>query len=239
MVLPQRKDHMNSTLSLRNAKIPINDFALSVLPLRKTHSSHRGKSSAKTKSAVSKEGKAIIDEMEKSLIAVGTSQDRGAFQSLFDYFAPRVKSYLQARGASPDQAEEAVQEALLNVWRKAHQYDPEKASASTWIFAIARNARIDLVRKSIRPELDPNDPALVPDSPKAAIETVSAAQDAVRIRCRVAALPSEQQEVLKLAFFEDIPHSEIAKKLGIPLGTVKSRIRLAVQRIRSEIGEDE
>ena len=139
----------------------------------------------------------------------------------------------------PVTEEEAVQEAMLNVWRKAHQFDPSKASASTWIFAIARNTRIDLIRKTIRPELDPNDPALVPDAPKSAFETVSAAKDAERIRAKVAALPTEQKEVLHLAFFEDTPHSEIARKLDIPLGTVKSRIRLAVQRIRSEIGEDE
>ena len=229
---------MNNLLSLQDTTSLRNKFAVSVLPLRKSQSRQSDKLGIGSKSAAPKKGK-VFDEMEKSLVAVGDSQDRSAFQSLFDHFAPRVKSYLQARGASPDQAEEAVQEAMLNVWRKAHQYDPKKASASTWIFAIARNARIDLVRKTIRPELDPNDPALVPDAPKAAIETVSAAQEAIRIRGRVAALPPEQQEVLKLAFFEDIPHAEIAKKLGIPLGTVKSRIRLAVQRIRSEIGEEE
>ena len=188
-------------------------------------------------SAFSKGEQAITDNMEDLLAAVASTQDRDAFHSLFDYFAPRVKSFLLGKGTSPELAEEAVQEAMLNVWRKAHQFDPAKASASTWIFAIARNTRIDLLRKTIRPELDPKDPALVPDEPKQAFETVSAARDAERIRARVAALPTEQQEVLRLAFFEDIPHSEIAHRLDIPLGTVKSRIRLAVQRIRSEIGE--
>ena len=187
---------------------------------------------------ISKGEQVITDNMEDLLAAVASSQDRGAFHSLFDYFAPRVKSFLLGKGTSPELAEEAVQEAMLNVWRKAHQFDPSKASASTWIFAIARNTRIDLLRKTIRPELEPNDPALVPDEPKQAFETVSAAKDAERIRARVVALPAEQQEVLRLAFFEDIPHSEIAHRLNIPLGTVKSRIRLAVQRIRSEIGED-
>ena len=197
-----------------------------------------GKAIIKPVSAFSKEDSAIADNMEDLLAAVASTQDRDAFHSLFDYFAPRVKSFLLGKGTNPELAEEAVQEAMLNVWRKAHQFDPAKASASTWIFAIARNTRVDLLRKTIRPELDPNDPALVPDEPKQAFETVSAAKDAERIRTRVAALPTEQQEVLRLAFFEDIPHSEIAQKLDIPLGTVKSRIRLAVQRIRSEIGED-
>ena len=134
-------------------------------------------------------------------------------------------------------AEEAVQEAMLNVWRKASQFDPRKASASTWIFAIARNTQIDLLRKANRPAPDANDPAPVPDPPKSAFETVSAAEAAGRIRECVDMLPSDQQDVLRLAFFEELPHGAIAQKLNIPLGTVKSRIRLALQRIRSEIGD--
>lgn len=184
-------------------------------------------------------GNSTIENMDDLLVAVATSQDRNAYQRLFAYFAPRVKSFLQGKGTSPEIAEEAVQEAMLNVWRRASQFDPEKASASTWIFAIARNTRIDLLRKANRPALDPNDPALVPDPPKSASETVSEAQNAKRIREQVAALPAEQQEVLRLAFFEELPHAEVARKLDIPLGTVKSRIRLALGRIRSEIGEEE
>jgi len=180
-----------------------------------------------------------IDSMDDLLMAVAASQDRQAYQCLYEHFAPRIKSFLLGKGTSTEVAEEAVQEAMLNVWRKAGHFDPSKAAASTWIFAIARNARVDLLRKANRPALDPNDPALVPDRPAAAFETVSAAQEANRIRERVAALPAEQQEVLRLAFFEDLPHTEVAQRLGIPLGTVKSRIRLAVQRIRSGLGESE
>ena len=116
--------------------------------------------------------------------------------------------------------------------QKAAQFDPQKASASTWIFAIARNTRIDLLRKSNRPALDPNDPALVPDPPKAAFDTVAVAEETGRIREHVAGLPIEQREVLRLAF-EELPHAEVARRLDIPLGTVKSRIRLALRRIRS------
>ena len=180
-----------------------------------------------------------IDNMDELLITVATSQDREAYQILFEHFAPRVKSFLQSKGTSPEIAEDAVQEAMLNVWRKASHFDPSKASAFTWIFAIARNARIDLLRKVNRPVLDLNDPTLVPDPPAAVSETVSAAQEAGWIRARVATLPVEQQEVLHLAFFEDLVHTEIAQRLSIPLGTVKSRIRLAVQRIRSDFGESE
>gem|GEM_PF-78319 len=180
-----------------------------------------------------------IDSMDDRLIAVATSRDREAYRALYEHFAPRVKSFLLGKGSSPEVAEEAVQEAMLNVWRKAAYFDPSKAAASTWIFAIARNTRIDLLRKENRPALDPNDPALVPDFPAPAFETVSAAQEANQIRERVAALPAEQQDVLRLAFFEDLAHSEVAERLGIPLGTVKSRIRLAVRRIRNEIGDSE
>ena len=177
--------------------------------------------------------------MDDLLIAVATSRDRNAYNALFEHFAPRVKSFLLGKGGSPEVAEEAVQEAMLNVWRRAGTFDPAKASASTWIFTIARNARIDLQRKTIRPAIDPDDPALVPDPPVAALEIVSARQDAKRIREQIAVLPAEQQEVLRLAFFEDLAHAEVAKRLDIPLGTVKSRIRLAVGRIRSQIGEHE
>lgn len=183
-------------------------------------------------------GNNTIDNMDALLVEVAATQDRDAYQTLFAHFAPRVKSFLQGKGTSPEMAEEAVQEVLLNVWRKAGQFDPSKASASTWIFAIARNTRIDLLRKANHPTIDPNDPALVPDPPKSVTETVSAAQDAERIRARVAALPAEQQEVLRLAFFEELTHAEVAERLDIPLGTVKSRIRLAFGRMRSEMGED-
>ena len=101
--------------------------------------------------AVRKRRSSAIDNMDDLLVAVGATQDRQAFQTLFEYFAPRMKSFLQSKGTSPELSEEAVQEALLNVWRKAAQFDPQKASASTWIFAIARNTRIDLLRKSNRP----------------------------------------------------------------------------------------
>ena len=188
--------------------------------------------------AVGKIGSSPIDNMDDLLVAVGLTQDRQAFQMLFEYFAPRMKSFLQSKGTSSELAEEAVQEAMLNVWRKAAQFNPQKASASTWIFAIARNTRIDLLRKSNRPALDPNDPALVPDPPKAAFDTVAVAEETVRIREQVAVLPIEQQEVLRLAFFEELPHAEVARRLDIPLGTVKSRIRLALRRIRSGIGDN-
>ena len=177
------------------------------------------------------------DEQSRWIVAVAESRDRKAFKQLFDYFAPRIKGFCQNNGSTADRADEVVQEAFVNVWRKAGLFDPRKASAGAWIFAIARNSRIDLIRKENRPEADTTDPFFdqkEPESPLSVLETVRKSKT---VRSFVKDLPAEQQQVLKLAFFEEMAHSEIAEKLGIPLGTVKSRIRLAFKRIRSELGE--
>ena len=166
-------------------------------------------------------------------------QDRAAFAALFAHFAPRVKSYMLRLGSDPMQAEELAQEALATVWRKADRYDPARAAASTWIFTVARNLRIDAFRRRNHPEPDPNDPALVPDPPASADMVVSHKQDATRIRKALAELSDDQREVLQLSFFDDQTHIQISQTLGIPLGTVKSRIRLAFGRIRNLLEDEE
>ena len=179
------------------------------------------------------------DWMKYLLLAVARDRQREAFKALFEHFAPRLKAFIQRQGTDPEMAEEVVQETMVSVWRKAEQFDPAKASVSTWIFTIARNARIDLLRKANRPEPDMNDPALAPDPGPEVQEVISREQGAARLKVAVAGLPAEQQEVLRLAFFQEKAHSKVAEELGIPLGTVKSRIRLAFKRIRSELGESE
>ena len=188
-------------------------------------------------SKISTGGDATGGAMNGLLIAVASTQDKAAFQTLFEFFAPRIKGFLYRQGTAPDMAEEVVQETMVNVWRKARQFDPARASASTWIFTIARNLRIDLLRKENRPTPDINDPALVPDPEPAPHDAMSQEQEAARLRTAVASLPREQQEVLHLAFFQEKAHPLVAEELGIPLGTVKSRIRLAFRRIRSELGD--
>ena len=175
--------------------------------------------------------------MEQLLVAVAENQDRAAFRTLFEYFAPRVKAFMGRQGADPGMVEEIIQETMVNVWRKADQFDPAKASAATWIFTIARNLRVDLVRKANRPAPDANDPALVPDPEPFGHEVISLKREASQLNNAVAALPPEQLAVLKLAFYEEKAHAQVAEELGIPLGTVKSRIRLAFNRIRSDLGE--
>jgi RNA polymerase sigma-70 factor (ECF subfamily) len=172
------------------------------------------------------------------IVSVATKQDRAAFQEIFTFFAPRLRSFMHRQGTNQNIVEEIVQETMVSVWRKARQFDPAKASVSTWIFTIARNQRIDQLRKENRPAPDMNDPALVPDAEPQPHDVVSRDQDANRLRAAVANLPPEQQQVLHLAFFKEMAHPEVAEELGIPLGTVKSRIRLALQRIRTQVGEE-
>ena len=169
--------------------------------------------------------------------AIAANRDRQAFIRLFEHFAPRVKSYLMRLGAQAAEADELAQEALLAVWQKAATFDRQQSSVSTWLFTIARNKRIDAIRRTRRPELDPEDPALVPAAPEQADEILQAAQSATRLRAAIAELPGDQRELLVLAFFQEKSHSDIAAETGLPLGTVKSRIRLAMQRLRNVIEE--
>ena len=123
----------------------------------------------------------------------------------------------------------------MKVWRKASLFDPSKASASTWVYTIARNVRIDRLRKESRPEPDPNDPCYVPDDPETGEQAVSRKQDRERISKAMAVLPPEQMKIIRMSFFDEKSHGEIAEELDIPLGTVKSRLRLAFGKIRAEL----
>jgi RNA polymerase sigma factor (sigma-70 family) len=171
------------------------------------------------------------------LLRVARDQDRAAFGALFGHFGPRVKSYLMKLGTDPGTAEDLMQEVMLAVWRRATTYDPQQAGVATWIFTIARNKRIDALRRGPRPDFDPTDPALVPEAPAAPDHEASAAQWEIAIAEAVAAMPREQAEIIRLAYFEDISHSDISEKLGLPLGTVKSRLRLAMARLRTKFAD--
>jgi len=175
--------------------------------------------------------------MTALLSALKASPDEAIFGELFRYYGPRLKSYMRKLGAGEDLAEELAQEAMASVWRKAHLFDASKAGAGTWIFSIARNLRIDAFRRQRRPEVGFDDPALVPDEPSTPDMMLDQNRQAIAVRLALAALPQEQAQIVHLSFFEDKPHAEIAVELGIPLGTVKSRMRLAFQRFRKALGE--
>lgn len=168
--------------------------------------------------------------------AIATLRDREAFAALFLHFAPRVKSYLMRLGAAAPMAEELAQETLLTVWRKADLFDPARAGASTWIFTIARNLRLDAARSERRRGGLDDDPMAPPAEPLPDT-LVSVGQRDNRIRDALENLPPEQAEVVRHAFFGDKPHSEISTELGLPLGTVKSRLRLAMARLRQALGD--
>ena len=166
------------------------------------------------------------------LVEAVAARDRSAFASLFNFYAPRVKAYLMRLNASDSLAEELTQEVMLTVWRKAAQFDRSQASASTWIFRIARNRRIDAARRAAKPALDEADPSLHPTSFEAPDEAAHAGARDARVRAALADLPEEQVTLLRLAFFDGLSHRDIAQRIGAPLGTVKSRLRLAYDKLR-------
>ena len=172
------------------------------------------------------------DKFVELLTRIATTKDRAAFASLFDHFAPRVKSFMMRKGSNPEQAEDLVQETLIAVWSKAAMFSTEKGSVSTWIFTIARNLRIDKLRREraqLYTDLEDFD---APDLSTGAEEALGRSQEDNHVVQALAQIPMEQRDLLILSFVEDVPQSEIAMRLGIPLGTVKSRMRLGYQRLR-------
>ncbi|MBB4265835.1 sigma-70 family RNA polymerase sigma factor [Roseospira visakhapatnamensis] len=183
--------------------------------------------------SVAVEGEALAD----LVLAIAQRRDQSAFVALFEHFAPRVKGFLMRQGAADTEAEDLVQDVMLTVWRKASQFDPAKAAVSTWIFTIARNRRIDVLRRERRPEPDADDPLLAGEPEPSAEAHLSGAQVQARMREAIATLPADQAQVVTLSFYEDMAHSEIAERLGIPLGTVKSRLRLAFRKVKAQVGD--
>ncbi len=188
--------------------------------------------------ATAETGAAATDDTDlaRCLRAVAEHGDREAFLILYDHFAPRVTAYMQRGGASPAQAEDLAQDTLLAVWRKAALFDPRKAGAATWVFTIARNLRIDRLRRERRPTVDIDEATLVDPAGDAETE-IGAARAAARLRRAVDDLPPDQAAVVRMSFFEDLPHPAIAERLGIPLGTVKSRLRLAFKKVRDALDD--
>lgn len=174
-----------------------------------------------------------------ALVARVAQGDRAAFAALYAHYGPRLKTYMRKLGADSVAAEDLAQEAMATVWNKARLFDPAKANANTWIFTIARNRRIDLIRRERRPEIDPEDPILKDGDPESPEGALISRRDAAAIRAALAGMPAEQAEVIRLSFFEDRPHGAIAAQLGVPLGTVKGRLRLALRRFRKVLGETE
>ena len=172
----------------------------------------------------------------EALIArIAEVRDRQAYALLFSRFAPKLKGFAMGQGMTAAEAEDLAQDALLNVWRKAHLFDAGKATAVTWIYSIARNLRIDAARKAKRTRDLPED-LWQGDIEKPADDALVLAQSAASLKDMLASLPEDQMTILRLSYYEDLSHGDIAKALSIPLGTVKSRLRLAMTRLRGAFG---
>ena len=169
---------------------------------------------------------------------VAEDRDRAAFAKLFDHFAPRLNAYLMRLGTSNGMAEEIAQDTMIVLWNKAELFDATKASVSTWLFRVARNRRIDLMRRDKSDRIDPNDPIFHPSPHEAADDEMDSVSRDERVREAMKSLRPEQLELINQAFFKNLSHSEIAELSGLPLGTVKSRIRLAFKKLRDALEAD-
>ncbi len=176
------------------------------------------------------------DQVARQLILnIAKNLDKQAFATLFDLQAPRLKSFMMRRGASPEQAEDLVQEAMISVWTKAGLYNPDKGSVLTWVFTIAKNLRIDRIRKDASMPLAELIDYDAPSDEPGHDEMLMRRQESQQVARALTEIPPEQKQVLMLSFVEDMPQMEIARRLGLPLGTVKSRMRLAYMRLRKTL----
>ena len=170
-----------------------------------------------------------IDEM----LRVRDSRDKAAFSALFSHFAPRIKGYLIKSGADATTAEECAQDVMTTLWRKADQFDPTRASVTTWIFTIARNRRIDMLRRDRRP--DPEDLPWGPAPEPEQSHVLELQQESARLVEAVSNLPQNQRKLIEQAYFGEMTQAEIVEITGLPLGTIKSRLRLALDRLRHSL----
>ncbi len=176
-----------------------------------------------------------ISSLTTYMLAVRDDRDRTAFALLFDHFAPRLKGFIMRSGTGGGQAEEIVQEVMLTIWRKAEQFDPERAQVSAWVYQIARNRQIDVIRKENRPlpeELG-EDPGSEPD----ASQILAVEQEAGQLKDALLKLKPDQRDMIEKAYLGELTHQEISSQTGLPLGTIKSRIRLGLEKLRYELKE--
>ena len=180
-----------------------------------------------------------LSEWDQLLIRVGNNRDRSAFKALYEHFTPRLKSFLLRIGSDESTAEEVCQESMIMVWRKAETFNPESAGASTWIYTIARNKRIDKLRKDSRPMPDLNDPSFYKKPIDKSDDILQRVEEEKKIKKALKNLPPEQAKLIFSAYYDEKSHRKIADEANLPLGTVKSRIRLAINRLRTQLDESE
>jgi RNA polymerase sigma factor (sigma-70 family) len=175
------------------------------------------------------------DEFADLVMAVATKRDRTAFARLFDFYAPRVYAYLLRLRLEPGVADELTQDVMTTLWQKAELFDRTKSSVGTWLFRIAHNRRIDVHRRGRENTVPEPRPTDTPDPSPAPDDSLDMSQREASIRAALRLLPEEQLDLIRLAFFEGLSHGGIASQTGLPLGTVKSRLRLAFSRLRQAL----
>ena len=167
------------------------------------------------------------------MLAVRDRRDRAAFAALFDHFAPRLKAFVMRSGIGAGQAEEIVQDVMLTVWRKADQFDPARAQVSSWLYQITRNRQIDVIRKERRPM--PEELREEPGAESDASQVLAVDQEVGQLKAALARLSADQRTMIEQAYLGELTHLEISTRTGLPLGTIKSRIRLGLDRLRHEL----
>lgn len=197
----------------------------------------RGRATVPTRSAdrIGTMTEATAADWAHLMARIRDHADQSAFAQLFGYYAPKVKAYLIRSGSDHATAEECMQEVMATVWNKAKYFDPARASVATWIFTIARNRRIDIIRKERRPE--PEDITWTETNEPDQADVYEMQQQADILGRALQELPDKQRHLIERAFFGDLSHSEIASETGLPLGTIKSRIRLALDRLRHSMSK--
>lgn len=173
--------------------------------------------------------------MADLLKRVADEADEVAFRELYQAYGPRVKAYMMRRGADSATAEDLAQETLLTVWRRAALYSAEKGNVTTWIFTIARNLRIDRLRREVVWQELPEELEQQASTEPGPEDAYAGRQLDTAVRGALDALPEDQRQVVVLAYIDGLSHSEIAARLGVPIGTVKSRMRIAYQKVRDAL----
>ena len=167
------------------------------------------------------------------MLAIRDHRDKRAFEQLFDHYGPRLKGFIMRTGTGNAQAEEIVQDVMLTIWRKSHLFDPHRAQVSSWIYQIARNRQIDILRRESRPV--PEELATPESTDEDASQILALEQESNVLRKALATLKPGQREMVEKAYLGDLSHAEIHAQTGLPLGTIKSRIRLGLEKLRHEL----
>ncbi len=166
---------------------------------------------------------------------VALARDKKAFERLFAHFAPKIKALMLKHDSDPELAEDLMQDTMLTVWNKAHQFSTWRGSPGAWIFTIARNRRIDRFRRQgTRHYVDIGEYEVPDDDPDGEQLVLNAERDRL-VADAASDLPAEQKQIITMSFVENLAQTEIADRLGIPLGTVKSRMRLAYKKIKTNL----